>query len=100
MYVTNNGDGTVSVINPTSNTVVGSPINVASSPGHPGVTYMPDSIAYNPDNHNMYVTRGDNTVIVINPTSNTVLAGPITVRDGPTGITYNPYSPMYLQLFN
>ncbi len=50
----------------------------------------PSGIAYNPDNHNMYVTNGDpNTVSVIDSSNNRVIDN-ITVGNAPTGIAYNP----------
>jgi YVTN family beta-propeller protein len=60
MYVTNagNGNDNVSVIDTTTNTVVGTPIPVGELPG---------GIAYDPVNKRMYVTNiDDNTVSLIN----------------------------------
>ena len=59
------GDDTVSVIDTTTNTVVGNPITVGDGP---------EDIAYDPVNKRMYVTnREDGTVSVIDTTTNTVL---------------------------
>ena len=80
MYVTNQFNNTVSVINTTSNTVVSS-ITVPSLPLH---------IVHDPRNERMYVTnRGANTVSVIDITTNTVVSSPIIVGDGPTGVSYD-----------
>ncbi len=50
----------------------------------------PHGIAYNPDNHDMYITGENlNPVSVVDTTSNTVIHT-ITVGDGPFGIAYNP----------
>ncbi len=57
MYVTNLLDDTVSVIDTTTNTVIGNPIQVGDEP---------IDIAYDPENKRMYVTNsGDDTVSVI-----------------------------------
>ena len=64
IYVANQGSGTVSRIDPATNTVVGPPITVGASPF---------GIAYNPNNFDMYVTnQGSNTVSVIDDTTNLV----------------------------
>ena len=82
MYVVGAGNNTVSVIDTTTNTVVGSPITVGNSPF---------GIAYDPVNQRMYVTnRGDDTVSVIDTTTNTVVGKPIKVGDLPSGIAYDP----------
>ena len=58
MYVTNINDGTVSVIDTTTNTVIGKSIMVGN---------FPYDIAYDQVNERMYVTNSnDNTVSVIN----------------------------------
>ena len=80
LYVTNQFNNTVSVIDTTTNTVVGS-ITVPSLPLH---------IVHDPRNERMYVTnRGANTVSVIDITTNTVVSSPIIVGDRPTGIAYD-----------
>ena len=48
MYVTDSGEGTVSVVDTTTNTVIGNPITVGDEP---------DDIAYDPVNKRMYVTN-------------------------------------------
>ena len=53
MYVTNSFDDTVSVIDTTTNTVVGNPITVGDGP---------NGIAYDPVNKRMYVT---NMVVIL-----------------------------------
>jgi YVTN family beta-propeller protein len=82
LYVTNFDSGTVSVIDPSTNTVVATiPLPVGGGPG---------GIAFNPDNGFMYVAnRGSTTVSVINPATNTVVAT-IPVGSGPSGIAFNP----------
>ena len=66
MYVANNAEGIVSVIDTNTNMVVGTPISVGSSP---------TLLTYDPVNERMYVTNFfDNTVSVIDTTSNTVIA--------------------------
>ena len=82
LYVANFGSGTVSVIDPATNTVVGTPIPVG---------LFPVGIAFNPDNGFMYVTnQGDGTVSVINPATNTVVGTPISVGNSPNDIAFNP----------
>ena len=64
MYVTNRNSNTVSIIDSSSNRVIGT-INVAGGP---------HGIAYNPDNNYMYVTGQDsNTVSIIDSSSNRVI---------------------------
>ena len=75
-YVTNLDDGTVSVINPATNTAVAT-ISVGSGPS---------SIAVTPDGAHVYVLNAlDNTVSVIATATNTVVGSPI-----PVGPTLNP----------
>jgi len=58
MYLTNNADDTVSVIDTTTNNVVGNPIKVGD---------VPAGITYDPENKRMYVdNHDDDTVSVIN----------------------------------
>lgn len=58
MYVTNQGDGTVSVIDTNTNTVDPTPITVGTGPL---------GIAYDSDNNRMYVANTvDNTVSIVN----------------------------------
>ncbi len=82
LYVTNSIFDTVSVIDGTTNTVVGSPIPVGNNP---------IGIAFNPDNGFLYVANADDdTVSVIDGTTNTVVGSPIPVGDTPIGIAFNP----------
>ncbi|MFW6219922.1 MAG: YncE family protein, partial [bacterium] len=79
LYVCNVNSGNLSVINPATNTIVGS-ISVGTGP----------AIAYSPSNDRIYVCNsGSDNVSVINPATNTVVAT-ITVGDGPRGIEYSP----------
>ena len=51
----------------------------------------PRGVAYSPDNQRMYVTNfGDDTVSVINTTTNTVDSTIITVGIEPFDIAYSP----------
>jgi YVTN family beta-propeller protein len=82
MYVTNSGNNTVSVINASTNTLVGKPIPVVG---------WPIGIAYNPRNNEMYVNNVvGNTVSVINASTNAVVGKPISTWSYPVGIAYNP----------
>jgi YVTN family beta-propeller protein len=79
-YVTNNGEGTVSVIETANNTVVATV----------DVDFRPLFVAITPDGAFAYVTNGlSNTVSVIETTGNTVIA---TVRVGmsPRGVAITP----------
>ena len=81
MYVTNFFDGTVTVIDTTTNTVE-SHIPVGNG------TY---GIEYDPVNKRMYVTNFFNgTVTVIDTTTNTVIGSPINVIDKSSRIEYDP----------
>jgi YVTN family beta-propeller protein len=80
-YVTNEGDGTVSVIDTATNTVVGTPIPVGSAP---------TGVAVTPDGKHVYVTNlRSNDVSVIETTGNTVVAA-VAVGLGPEGIAVTP----------
>ena len=69
LYVTNFGvQGSVSVIDTATNTVLGAPIAVGSGPYGTAIT---------PDGRKVYVVNsGDNTVSVIDTATNTVIAAP------------------------
>ncbi len=74
IYVNNIYSNTVSVIDSSTNTVIGNPIAVGNEP---------IGIAYNSANHNMYVTNyGSNTVSVI-----TTIASIPPPSSTPTGTT-------------
>ena len=80
MYVPNGGINTVSVIDTTTNTVVGSPIVVGNTPL---------GIAFDPVHDRMYVTNlNSNTVSVIDTNTNTVVGSPILVGNGPYAIAF------------
>ncbi len=65
-YVVNSGDGTVSVIDTATNTVVGTPIPVGREPY---------GVAVTPDGKHAYVAnRGSNNVSVIDTATNLVVA--------------------------
>jgi YVTN family beta-propeller protein len=80
-YIANFNDNTVSVIDTTTNTVIGSPITVGSEP---------NGVAVTPDGSKVYVTnQNDGTVSVIATASNTVTAT-ITVGSSPIGVAVTP----------
>jgi YVTN family beta-propeller protein len=91
-YITNSGDGTVSVINTATNTVVGS-ITVGNNP---------IGVAVTPDGSKVYVTNFlDDTVSVINTATNTVVGSPITVGAHPYGVAVTPDgSKVYVANYN
>ncbi len=79
-YVANSLDGTVTVINAVTNTVVGAPISVGLAP---------EQIALSPDGSLAYVSNtGSNSVSVIDTGSHMVIAT-VNVGASPTGITVN-----------
>jgi YVTN family beta-propeller protein len=80
IYVVNNSDNTVSVIDPVSKNLVAT-INVGSSP---------TGIAYNPSDKKAYVVnRGDNTVTVID-TLNHLASGTVAVGPYPWYVAVDP----------
>src|SRR3954453_7280719 len=77
-YVANNGSNNVTVIDTTTNAVVGTPIPVGAQPNGVGV---------DPTVHRAYVAnQGSNTVTVIDTTTNAVVGAPITVGSHPAGV--------------
>jgi YVTN family beta-propeller protein len=81
VYMTNSGDGTVSLISTATDTVIGSPIPVGSSPFGAAVT---------PDGSKVYVANfSSDTVSVIATATNTVIAT-IPVGFGPYGVALAP----------
>jgi YVTN family beta-propeller protein len=80
-YITNSGDGTVSVIDTTNNTVV------MTIP----VGRKPFGVAVTPDGSKVYIANsGDGTVSVINTATNTVIGSPIAVGTNPVGVAVTP----------
>jgi YVTN family beta-propeller protein len=80
-YITNSGDGTVSVIDTTNNTVV------ETIP----VGRKPFGVAVTPDGSKVYIANsGDNTVSVIETATNTVTGSPIAVGTDPVGVAVTP----------
>ncbi|MBK7471369.1 MAG: hypothetical protein IPI73_12800 [Betaproteobacteria bacterium] len=80
-YVANSTDGTVSVVNTATNTVV------ATIP----VGTNPQSIAGNPAGTLVYVANsGSNTVSVIDTATNAVVGAPIAVGNHPYGVSVSP----------
>jgi len=93
VYVANSSSasdtGTVSVINPTTNTVI-STITVGSEPG--GVAVDPGG--------DVYVTNNvSDTVSVIDPTTNTVVGSPIAVGSEPIAVAVDPGGDVYVTNF-
>jgi YVTN family beta-propeller protein len=81
-YVTNEGSGTVNVINTATNTVINT-ISVGSSS-------LPRGVAFNPSGTLAYVANdGAGTVNVINVATNTVV-NTITVGSSPFGVAFSP----------
>ncbi len=79
-YVANAGSGTVSVIDVTTNTVVGT-VTVGSGPY---------GVATTPGGSTAYVTNsGSNSVSVIDVATNTVV-GTVTVGKSPEGVAITP----------
>ena len=79
-YITNSVDGTVSVIDPTTNTVV------MTIP----VGRKPFGVAVTPDGNTVYIANsGDGTVSVIDTPTNTVI-GSIAVGTDPVGVAVTP----------
>jgi len=75
VYVANAGSNTVSVINATTDKVIGIPIAVGTSPM---------GLAITPDNKSVYVANnGSDTVSVIDTTTNSVIAS-VSLRGSPT----------------
>lgn len=80
IYVSNSTDGTVSVINPETNT---SEATINSLPNAAG-------IAYCPTNEKLYIGSGAaNTVTVINPVNNSVVTS-ISITAQPKSVVYCP----------
>jgi YVTN family beta-propeller protein len=92
MYVANSFSNTVSVIDTTTNTVIGLPIPVGS---------FPESIAYDPVNERMYVANfNSGTVSVIDTTTNMVIGTPIPLS-GLKLLAYDPVNErMYVTVGN
>ena len=100
MDVANNGDGTVSVIDTATNTVID------TDPTIPGITPIPVGsapfgIAYDSINERMYVTNNDDsTVSVIDTNTNTVI-GTIPVGNQPSELAFDPlHETMYVTNFD
>jgi YVTN family beta-propeller protein/autotransporter-associated beta strand protein len=87
VYVTNNGSGTISVIDTASQTAVGS-INVA--PGPIGVAATPNaSLVYATSPGMIFSNFDGKTVSVINEGTN-ALVGSLTSGTAPIGVTFTP----------
>jgi YVTN family beta-propeller protein len=80
-YVANGGDGTVSVIDTATNTVVGIPIPVGREPF--GVDVTPDGI------HAYVANRGSDNVSVIDTATNLVMAT-VVVGNVPINVAVTP----------
>jgi YVTN family beta-propeller protein len=76
-YVTRFGAGSVSVIDTTTNTTVGDPIEVGA---------LPEGISIAPDGTRAYVANnGGNSVSVIDTSTKTTVGNPISIGDAPWG---------------
>ncbi len=81
VYVVNYDDDSVTVVNGSTNAVVGSPITVGG---------YPISIAYDSENGELYVTSYyGGSVVVISGVTNTVVGSAIAVGDYPIGVAYD-----------
>ncbi len=84
LYVSNAANGTVSVIDTTTNSLLPDSITVGGNPG---------AMAVSPDGQYLIVTQvpnnNPNSVSVIDTTTNTVTTQ-ITVGNGPAGVAFNP----------
>ena len=80
-YVTNTGDGTVSVIDTTTNAVVGSPITVGTAPL---------GVAIPPDGTKAYVTNGGANNVSVIDTATGLVSTTITVSSNPFAISICP----------
>jgi len=81
-YVTNFSTGSVSVIDTTTTTTVGSPIAVGVHPG---------GVAVTPDGSRAFVAiRGNDSVSVIDTAANTIVGDPILVGSHPWGVAVTP----------
>jgi YVTN family beta-propeller protein len=82
VYVVNQGSASVSVIDTATNTVVGTPIPVGTTPREVAIT---------PDGTRAYVTNsGSASVSVIDTASNSVVGAPIAVGTSPWGVAITP----------
>src|ERR1017187_1191711 len=79
VYVSNNGDNTVSEIDPSTNTVVAT-IHVGSGP---------EGVAVTPDGTRLYVANDGGAVWVIDTSNNSVVAK-VTVGGDPYGVAITP----------
>lgn len=84
-YVANFGSNSVSVIDTTAASVVGSPISTG------GAGHNPSAIAITPSGSFAYVaTQVSNSVVVINTGTNTVVGSGISVAGTPTSVIVSP----------
>jgi YVTN family beta-propeller protein len=82
VYVTNNTDNTVSVIDTATNTVVGDPIPVGTTPR---------GVVVNPAGTRVYVANtASNDVSVIDTATNTFVGSAIPVGGAPNSVAVNP----------
>ncbi|MBF0108762.1 MAG: hypothetical protein HQL76_06265 [Magnetococcales bacterium] len=79
LYVSNAESSTISVIDPSLNTVV------ATIP----LSAMPGQMAYSPVNDKLYIVTQSNSVVVIDPVNHSPMTG-ISVGEGPLSISYCP----------
>ena len=103
MYVSSASGNTISVINTTTNSVIGNPISLP--PSRPttlsgNVTLFNGlfGMTYDPIHKTMYVANIEpNTVSVINTTTNSVIGNPIPAGKQPQSAAYDPvHKTMYM----
>jgi len=91
LYISNDGDDTISVLNTVTN-IVDTTISLANSP---------HNVLFNPDNNRIYVTNDlDDRITVIETVNDTVLSVNV-VGDRPVGMDYSTSNQrIYIALFN
>ncbi|KQY04043.1 hypothetical protein ASD37_24870 [Mycobacterium sp. Root135] len=85
-YVANYADGTVSVVNSATNTVIGSPIKLG---------ILPQAMSTNADGSRLYVVGLETStyagrLTVVNTVTNKIVGTPIDIGAYPTGIAVSP----------
>ena len=89
-YITNFGDGTVSVINTANNSVTAVPLPVPAGASFNG----PFGVAAHPAVSFVYITNVDSdSVSVINTANNAVTNVPLPTGSGPRGVAVHPTEP-------
>jgi YVTN family beta-propeller protein len=85
VYVADEGDDSVAVIDTATNQMVGAPVRVGS---------VPVAVAFTPDGARAYVAnRADDSLSVIDTGTNQTVDGPIDVGKGPRGVAITDRPP-------